>query len=84
MLNSRLGERVVIATIKGPDIYRPLTHSRCVCPLLGGQVAASYSLAFLAYAGPLPETPILPKPYSCGQILIRGGDCAWEAGVEIP
>lgn len=71
------------ASGKGHDIYQSLTHNSCV-PF---SVAANYSLAFLlphfAYAGPLPETPILPKPYSCGQILIRGGDCAWEAGVEI-
>lgn len=29
---------------------------------------------------PLPETPVLLKPYSCGRIQVRGGDRSWEAG----
>lgn len=40
--------------------------------------------AHLCFCGRLcPKHPSLLKPYSCGQIQGRGGDCPWDTGVAI-
>ena len=69
--------------LKDSRVDRPLTPSRWVpFPVVAATPWPPCCPSLLMRVPP-PETPVLLKPYSRGQIQVRGGDRARDRGVGI-